>query len=183
MKYRGMTLLEVVLALALAAALMVTLLQVTMAMRKSAATVQEIDKGSEAADALVDLIGRDLIHARRVESHKRIWRIAGHFGIDREDNETVHRPVQATYVLVPDPDVPGSHTLVREQIQYQATGEHASGVEVLSWGLKDMTLILGGGAEPDDEGWMRWADPLPPRATVTLNWVDGRSVRESVVLE
>ena len=112
MKPRAFTLIELLLALALSAVLMLGLLTVIGAMGKTQAAMSSVMDGNRPEhDRLIELLRIDLMHARQLHvakvtdseqdklSDQILFRLSSHGGSDRHTLEISHRPVEVTYSI------------------------------------------------------------------------------------
>lgn len=95
------TLIEMVASLALAAMLMVALLNVIV----STAHAQNQLRSSgthdrQVADLAIDLLRHDLMHARMIRSEPNELHLRARSGLDPATGEPTHRPVQIAYELI-----------------------------------------------------------------------------------
>lgn len=110
----GFTLLELLAASALAAVLMVVMLQVIASLARGRVVLERETAAGPApwqAD-LVEIIRWDLFHATDGTAEPNRLRLAGHGSLDRATLEAAHRPVTVVYALE---QLGGRTWLVRRQ--------------------------------------------------------------------
>lgn len=100
----GFTLIELLAASALAAVLMLVLMQVMASLGRTRAVMRTADENRDAAHTpwksdLLDLIRRDLANAAEVKFAPDRLTITGHGAIDRRTMQPSHEPVTVVYEI------------------------------------------------------------------------------------
>lgn len=109
----GFTLLELLLAAALSAILMVGVLGVVSNLGDLAVAEPEVAAGDPSLEAFLDLLGEDLEHAQAVDtSQPNRVRLTGPVGLNAHSRERSHRPVEVEYTLQ---TIAGERWIVRRQ--------------------------------------------------------------------
>jgi len=154
---RAFTLIELVVAVALASLLMILVLSVSASVRRDRTLIPAHDQTHDWRDRFVALIQHDLIHGRTVDVDRKEKKIViiGYSGLDRRSLEPTHRPTRVVYRLIemelpatasagPDDDaaslVSRSTALVREQVDLDDMTNRNAYVEVVQVGVGQIDL-------------------------------------------
>ena len=156
----GMTLIEVLAALALSAALVATLLTVSSSLRGDQQRMDQDTSDSAAMNRrLARLFEHDLTHARTLETVGGQVQLVGYGGLDREALKAEHRRTLVTYQQVDLPS--GGAALVREQVELDNTTNRASTLDVVALGVA--TFAIESESTSDRVRFdVTWDDDRPP---------------------
>ncbi|MEM8738835.1 MAG: prepilin-type N-terminal cleavage/methylation domain-containing protein [Planctomycetota bacterium] len=184
-RHRGLTLIELLAATALAALLMVTLLQVIQTTGRSRAAMDTIQlEGSAWRARLTGVMQADLNHSRRAAWDGQQLLIEGWNGWQRSTREPAHEPAHTVYRFIetPAPSTTG-YLLVREQRDLLDLGQQRPTQELLAAGITrwDFTPAPGSLDDPAPENHNTFASlSLPGDHTfsvLTLTFNDSEPLR------
>jgi prepilin-type N-terminal cleavage/methylation domain-containing protein len=159
---RGFTLVEVVLATALAATLMVAVLGVTASLGRSQRVFAKETAREPDRSATLDLLRRDLSQAQDAKLGNGLLDVIAYSALDPATLEPSQRPARVVYRV--ETHQAGS-CLVREQVPLdQASAEPWK--EVVAWGVTGLNAqaVRGGGAG---------SPGVPDSVQVDLQWQNG----------
>lgn len=167
----GFTLLEMLLATALAALLLMLLLFVAMGVRRTERIMAATYAEAERHEEVFRVIAFDLVHARVIESGDNRLSIDGYGGLDAATLEATGLPCSVSYGVQ---DVAGQPTLVRRQ---SSVGAGDSFDELVAVGAEGFEVRVErpeptGSGELGLEGVEEDPLGLPISATVTVRFGD-----------
>lgn len=163
MRRPGLTLVEIVVALAIMALLAVGVLQAVTHLARTSRQQQTDDPAADRQEALRHLVEMDLGHAERVKRTETGFEVEGLARLDRRTLALVHQAATVSYAV----QVIGeSRWLIRTQ---QAHGQKTSG-ELVASGVSQVTIEARGGAGKLPLG--QWAG-MPEQVTVTITFTGG----------
>ena len=182
MNKHAFTTLELLLATALAAVMMVGVLRVVGSIRP------ELDTRRRVADAnwsiqLVDLLRWDLTNARIIWQQENKLTLVGYDALDRShfgwrggsEGSSVHQPVKVEYYLWSNQD--GDSWLLRRQIHTTEQTNRNAWSEVVVRDVESFEIRRPAGLiDPVDPLaatlWLNQPGPVPPRANLVVRLVD-----------
>lgn len=172
----GFTLIEVVLATALAATLMIAILGVTATLGRTHRAMTHTAASRERHAELIELLRRDLSHAQETRLGKNRVELVGFGSLDPSTLEPAQRPARVVYRLG---DGDGASLLVREQTLLDEP-RHVWN-ETVGWGVAAFELVRAfeSTGERQATGDIRaGADAREVR--VRIQWADGRQWQELI---
>lgn len=136
---QAFTLLEMVLAVALAAMLMVLVLAVSANVRRTQSKLDRDPQDTTAEMRLVGLIERDLAEASEIEASADGFSLTGTGRLDDGRLGNRHGSTRTTYRIA---DVSGQRCLLREQTEIESLTNQNSQLELLGSGIDRLDLGL-----------------------------------------
>lgn len=144
---RGLTLVELLVSLTIAALLAVAALQATASLTRSERVVRrEADRPERLKPALETIIGADLVHTHHFREAPGGFAVQTHVRLSAGTLRLEHVPSQVTYQVRKVADRP---YLVRVQ---EAPGEKAV-VELVAAGVRDARFVPAKPVNANAEGW------------------------------
>jgi hypothetical protein len=176
----GFTLVEVVLATALAATLMVAVLGVTASLGRSQRTFAKQATREANRSALMELLRRDLDGAQDATLDNGRIELIVHSALDPVTLEPAQRPARVVYRVVTHQAGSG---LIREQLLLDQDTS-APWKEIVAWGVTGLNAqaVRGGGAGqtgPPSAG----TPSVPDSVRVDLQWQSGQSLSTVIHLK
>lgn len=162
---RAFTLLELLAATALAAVLMVVLLQVVAAMARGK-VVLERDAAAHTAPWQADLVENlrwDLTNTVEGTAEPGRLRLSGHGSLDRATLDSGHRPVNVSYAIE---QLGGRPWLVRRQSPRGGLTNERGWSELV---CPDVASFVVEPVDAADPVWAKIGVRRPPRAPMTLD--------------
>ncbi len=188
---KGFTLVEVVVATALAALLMLAVLGATRSLTRAQADLLQNDRLKDRHPELVALIRFDLVHAQEVKLAKNRLVLEGFGALDPQTLSPVHRPARITYRLQQgSPGQAGSaglkdSWLVREQVMLDEPGSTIPWIELVASKVAQFDTTSAIQQSPSASG-DRPKSPalsgLPSAVQLTLNWSDNKKPLEATLI-
>lgn len=171
MNKRGLTLVELMTATALACLLLTALLTVASASRRCETTMLDIGTTASRLRGVIDLLHWDLTHAQSLRNEADTLVLDGHMGLERDSLKPTHRPVRVTYHIQRHG---GEHSsdamalLIRQQRALDETTDNATWSEIVAINIDALTVDSAN---------------LPHSATLTLtHQTTGRAERIALSL-
>lgn len=163
------TLIEAALAIALGAALVIVALGILASLTQTHPDAKPDAAPSADISSLVQIIRKDLLHARqyRVEENEVV--LFGYGSLDEKTFEYTHQPCEVRYAVRSD----GSRSwLIRQQMPAASAGPPKPWAELIYAGIERIQMAsakaAGGGVEAAIERLTTPGKRLPSRVRITL---------------